>query len=107
MFIFPASVLNVRLIFLVDHLQNVADKKESDQVNTFEGSDNEPPEEEKIVRQNDVANTELTLDHKKFSDRFSKRKKVHLEHQLKPKPKVMEWQPSLRKRPLTLLEKVC
>ncbi|CAH1396941.1 unnamed protein product [Nezara viridula] len=95
----------------IDSQQIVSDKKGSDQVNTLEGrigeSDDEPPEEEKIIRQSDMdSNNETNLEDKKFTERFSKRKKVYPKHQLKPKPKVMEWQPSLRKRPLTLLEKL-
>lgn len=93
----------------IDSHQTVSDKKESDQVNTLEGrceeSDDEPPEEEKIVRESDVPYTELSSQHKTITDRFSKKKR-HLKHQLKHKPKVMEWQPSSRKRPLTLLEKL-
>ncbi|XP_066903279.1 FMR1-interacting protein NUFIP1 [Halyomorpha halys] len=91
-------------VIISDKMESVEDKSLEDRCGD---SDNEPPEEEKIVRQSDVvSDCEMNLEHNKFNDKFSKRKKNHPKHQFKPKSNVMKWQPSLRKKPLTLLEKL-
>ena len=67
-------------------------------------SDDEPPHEEKIERSNNLCTNVEKIEDDKFTERLSKRKRTN--NKTKLKPKVMNWQPSFKKRPLSLLEKV-